>query len=165
MEVIMTIFSPEDVQDVILERERVLGQKREDYFEYFCDEAVAFFTKHISDRKEELLAGMRAEAGRTKKTVSVNLWEGKTYHARSSYGRKVRREMENESRGTGAWFESPTGIHRANLYALFKHSQFVHKLDEAVGGGVYILMLQRCTGRVCGVDIYEIILTINLDLQ
>lgn len=164
----MTVFSPKDIQSVISERERLLGQKREDYFEYFCDEAVAFFTKYISERKDELLAGMRADAGRypyTKKTASVEIMKGNTYYARSSAGRKLRRDMEEQSRGTGAWFESPSGIHRANIYALFKHSQFVHKMTDALGGGMYIVLLKRYLTRVGGVDIYEINLTMNLDLQ
>jgi hypothetical protein len=73
--------------------------------------------------------------------------------------------MENHLYGTGAWFESLSGLNRANIYAIFKNSDFEKEMNKVLGGGLYLGMESRKIGTEAGVDIYDIRITINLNLQ
>ena len=161
----MTLFSPHEIQNVIQHRQRSLDQAQKDYYAYFCEEAMRFYVPYILERKDGILTALREDAVRYpyKKAASVSLIHTNTYYSPSN--KEARRYMENHLYGTGAWFESLSGLNRANMYAIFKNSDFEKEMNKVLGGGLYVGMESRKIGTEAGVDIYDIRMTINLNLQ
>jgi len=144
-----------------------LEQAQKDYYAYFCEEAIRFYVPYIAERREGILTALREDAVRHpyKKTASVSLILTQTYCVGAGGKSETRRYMENHLYGTGAWFESLSGLNRANIYAIFKKSEFAKEMNAVLGGGLYVGMESRKVGTAAGVDIYDVRLTINLNLQ
>jgi hypothetical protein len=142
-----------------------MEQARSDYYAYFCEEAMRFYVPYIMERKEGILTALREDALRYpyKKTASVSLIHTKTYY--SGTNRRVRRYMEDQLTGTGAWFQSLSGLNRANIYAIFMNSNFEKEMNKMLGGGLYLGLDVSKAGKEAGVDIYDVRMTINLNLQ
>jgi nitrate reductase alpha subunit len=80
--------------------------------------------------------------------------------------REVRRIYENQEYNTGAWFESLAGVHRANIYAIFVHSDFKEKMDARLGRGMFLSMTSNHVRTSdAGVKEFEVVLWVNLALS
>jgi hypothetical protein len=163
----MTLFSQAEILDVIHHHERSLEEAQKGYYAYFCEEAMRFFVPYVMERKEEILATLKTEAVRYPymKTSSVVLMETNTYCSGIRGNSQTRRNMEEYLRGTGAWFECLSGLHRANIYTIFKNSDFPLEMNKVLGGGLYIGLQTKKVETVNGINVYAIRLSINLDLK
>ena len=97
-------------------------------------------------------------------TIRVPLHRVHTYQATSPLNREARRLCENAVYNTGAWFESTSGLNRANIYAIFKHSKhFKNVLEAGLGRGMFVTMTSKHVRTTpLGVKEHEVTLWMNL---
>ena len=159
------LFVDSEVDEILAARENLEKHAREDYFAYFSELAQEYYWNLISENRPKILQAMMSEAikGPLLSTIRVPLHTVRTYKALTPYDREVRRIYENQEYNTGAWFESLAGVHRANIYAIFVHSDFKEKMNARLGRGMFLTMTTKhVRTSELGVKEHEVTLWVNL---
>ena len=158
-------FVDSEVDGILAVRQKREKQAREDYFAYFSELALEYYGNMIAQKRGQIVGDMTNEAMRRPflPTIRVPLHTVWTYEAISPLNREVRRLYENEHYNTGAWFESLSGLNRANMFAIFRHSDFKQRMDGRLGRGMFLTMTSRhVRTSELGVKEYEVVLWVNL---
>jgi hypothetical protein len=158
-------FVDSEVDGILAVRQQREKQAREDYFAYFSELALEYYGNMIAQKREQIVKDMLTAAmrGPFLSTIRVPLHTVWTYEATSPLNREVRRLYENQHYNTGAWFESMSGLNRANMYAIFRHSDFKQRMDARLGRGMFLTMTSRhVRTSELGVKEYEVVLWVNL---
>jgi hypothetical protein len=161
-------FADSEVDKILGVWEKREKQAREDYFAYFSEVALEYYENLIAEKKEQILNSMvnAAICGPILSTIRVPLNTVWTHEAISPTNREARRLYENQHYNSGAWFESPACVHRANIHAIFKHSDFKQRMDARLGRGMFLTMTSKLVrSSVAGVNEYEVTIWINLALS
>jgi hypothetical protein len=162
------LFADSDVDEIVAARDNLEKHARADYFAYFSELAQEYYWNLISENRPKILEAMMSEAIKRPflSTIQVPLHTVWTYKALTPYDREVRRIYENQHYNTGAWFESLAGVHRANIYAIFVHSDFKEKMDARLGRGMFLSMTSNHVRTSDGgVKEFEVVLWVNLALS
>jgi len=158
-------FIDSEVDGILAVRQHREKQAKEDYFAYFSELALDYYGKMIAQKRGQILEAMTNAAmrGPFLSTIRVPLHTVWTYEATSPINREVRRLYENPHYNTGAWFESMSGLNRANMYAIFMHSDFKKKMDARLGRGMFLTMTTKhVRTSPLGVKEHEVTLWVNL---
>ena len=158
-------FVDSEVDGILAVRQQREKQAKEDYFAYFSELALEYYGNMIAEKRGQIVKDMLSAAmrGPFLSTIRVPLHTVWTYEATSPLNREVRRLYENEHYNTGAWFESMSGLNRANMYAIFRHSDFKQRIDSRLGRGMFLTMTSRhVRTSELGVKEYEVVLWVNL---
>jgi hypothetical protein len=158
-------FVDSEVDGILAVRQQREKQAREDYFAYFSELALDYYGNLIAEKRGQILQDMLNAAMRLPflSTIKVPLHTVWTYEATSPMNREARRLYENQHYNTGSWFHSLSGLNRANIYAIFMHSDFRQKMDARLGRGMFLTMTsKRVRTSNLGVKEYEVTLWMNL---
>ena len=160
------LFADTEIDEILEVRERREQQARADYFAYFSDLALEYYGTLIAARRGQLLADLTNAAmrGPFLSTVRVPIHTVRTFAATSPLNREVRRLYENEVYNTGAWFESNSGLNRANLYAIFTHSDLQQRMNAMLGRGMRATMTSYLA-RTSALGVREYTVTLWLSLS
>jgi hypothetical protein len=96
---------------------------RRDHLHYFCDVAVEYYAQIVNERKEYFLEELIGQAKRYPRpsVVKVPIHTFETFVA---HDKTFQATVENTLSSPGGYFKSPTRMKRANMHAIFRHSDF-----------------------------------------
>ena len=158
-------FVDSEVDAILTVRREREEQAKEDYFAYFSEVALEYYGNLIDEKRTYIMQSMMnaAMSGPFLSTIRVPLHTVRTHETVSRTNGETRRQIENLHYNTGAWFESLSGLNRANIYAIFKHSDFKHKMNARLGRNMFMSITSRPV-RVydLGVKEHEVTLWVNL---
>lgn len=156
-------FVDSEVDGILAVRQQREKQAREDYFAYFSELALDYYGNMIAEKRGQILQDMLSAAMRGPFLSSIQVPLHRMYTYEGNRNRAARRMYENDVYNTGSWFHSLSGLHRANMYAIFKHSDFKQKLDERLGRGMFVTMTSKHVKTTLeGIKEYELVLWMNL---
>jgi hypothetical protein len=149
----MPIFTAEDEDALQLARQENSAYNRELFFAYFEHLAVEAVAEIIRAQKAHIMT--RFKAG----DKEYELLRFFTYAATtpaSHFYRRLLQEDEKSSSAPGCYFTSLSGIHIADLRAIYVHSQFRARIQEELGTDMMTLkMRSRKENDVLGITRYE----------
>ena len=116
-------FTSHDESAIIDAYDLYVQHIRRDYLDYFCDVAVEYYAKIVTERKEYLLDELIRQATKYPhpSTVKVAIHTFETF---VSPDKAFQTTLEDELGSPGAYFKSPTRMNRANMHAIFRYSDF-----------------------------------------
>jgi hypothetical protein len=141
----MSIFTAEDEDRILTIHYRRINEDKKLFFEYFSDIAVEEITKIIWNRKEELLSNIEQHACRysSRNIRQFPILIFKSYRQTSIRGKARRRYLQevNSDIVPGSYFKSSAGIHIVDLSAIYRHSDFCARVNDAIGSNMFYISL------------------------
>jgi len=156
-------FVDSEVDGILAVRQQREKQAKEDYFAYFSELALDYYGNMIAEKRGQILQDMLSAAMRGPFLSSIQVPLHRVYTYEGNRNREARRMYENEVYNTGSWFHSLSGLNRANMYAIFKHSDFKQRMDARLGRGMFVTMTSKHVKTTPeGIKEYEVVLWMNL---
>ena len=111
-------FTSHDETAIIDAYDLYVQHIRRDYLDYFCNVAVEYYAKIVTERKEYLLDELISQAKKYPhpSTVKVPIHTFETF---VSPDKSFQTTLEDELGSPGAYFKSPTRMKRANMHAKY----------------------------------------------
>lgn len=106
-------------------------QIRRDYFDYFCDMAIEYYTQIVVDHKEYFLHELIDQAKKYPHPSVVKV-PIHTFETFVSPDKTYQTTLEDTLGSPGAYFKSLTRMNRANMHAIFKYSDFKYRFIQRI---------------------------------
>lgn len=141
--------------------------RKHDYEQYFCEQAVDYYANVVENRKDEFLQQFAHLLSKYPHPVNVgvpiNVFE--TYRSKD---KEYQEELEASLGKPGAYFESPSGLHRASMFDIFKTFEFEELFNARVAGAVqniYVTMTSTIKEKSSKLTVFENTLWLNFDVR
>ena len=141
----MTIFTAEDEQRILAIHYHREVEDKKLFFEYFSDIAVEEIVALIQSQKEYLLSNIEQNARRyaSRHVRQFPILRFKSFSQTSIRGKANRRYLQEIYSNTvpGSYFKSIAGIHIVDLSAIYRHSDFRSRVNDALGSSMFNISL------------------------